>query len=504
MSRKTSLVAQEERSPNEAGTAGVAFAILVAGAIFSASVLSLVLVAEDHTVPSAGSMDEPLQEAQAEMILEMMMRSEGVTVDGETIRFGLGDMKGGLQQDGLIRVGVQQHDDVQKVKNPRDPDSYKSMLNAFQARIDAGGETPLGDALDRDFDFRLQIRPLGVDKAGVDLSGLRVAYIGDACFASGELIQECAQLGKKNTFQASRLQYQYFFSDEAEEETGLLSSLGVRFRDQLHFQPSQTAENAQASARNRDRVDQRDLSDEGAPGNAYAAAWQTVDGVSIAEGDVFADQRSYLRDQLKDRLALYDVVVIGTGVDAGSLVNLRSSLDRWVDEGGHLVVLGVEESDSKSFRGLFQQDRTATAGPAEAPRDDHALLTFPHALRWQEYDLPAQGWLLDGNDSKHFTPVLRSGDAEVLATSKKGAFGEGSVVLSMLDPSDVVDRVGTKEARALLANLIVNAKIDPVLVDLGPPIPTDRPIGQSMRMSHFQDEHLGQVPVQITLHLWYT
>jgi len=474
-----------------------------------ATVGTVVVVTHDKATPSAESVAEPVQNAQAELLLEMMLRSEGVWADGQLARFGLASADGGLQRNELDKVsvsttgtgmdgsgsgsgGIKKH---VPALDPAEAVVYEDMKDSF-AGVVSGSEA----ATTQTFDFHVRIEPIAMDEAGYDLSGLRVGYIGDACFTEDGVIADCVATGEKKTHQATSLQYQYFFNDDAERETDMLAELGVQFMNQLQFKPAAAVDGLDPGL-----DDILDLLDDEDAESAYNESWQEVEGIEIATGDVYADYKDYLRDHFRPRIDLYDVIILGSGVDLGTLDNVRGNLHNWVKEGGQLIVLGTGLEEDDPLRPIVWQTVVEQEGTPQAAEPEHGLLTFPFRLRWQEYPDPGLAFELDENDAQGFAYVLdHDADVVVLATSVADAYDQGGVLLSMHRPGAVHREVGSMEGERFLTNLLVNAKIEPMVVDYGPEVPDDRPVGQALRVSFFDDPHFGQIPVRVTLHFWYT
>ncbi|MCA1811013.1 MAG: hypothetical protein LC623_03260, partial [Halobacteriales archaeon] len=159
-------------------------------------------------------------------------------------------------------------------------------------------------------------------------------------------------------------------------------------------------------------------------------------------GDVYPDVKGYIDANLAGRLAGYDLLVVGSGVDQSSLTAnaVKSAIRDWVLAGGTLVVLGSDKSNYQWMQPLFDSGIKTANGAASAPDPSHPLLQEPHTLDWPNYNDHSLGWDIKTDG---FSDVIVKDGQDVMAVSDDGSLGSGRVILTTYLPREIAATMGS-------------------------------------------------------------
>jgi hypothetical protein len=234
-----------------------------------------------------------------------------------------------------------------------------------------------------------------------------------------------------------------------------------------------------------------------------------------AAGDVYRDLPSVLDGAFATALALpgeaaYDVVVVGSNVNHTAMTTAaaRNQLAAWVRAGGLLVLLGAEAQDAAWLDPLFGASLVGGGGPLDVRDPTHPVLHAPEELTHATYRDGDRSWRLDDTTTAgRFTHVaLRdpgTGRDTVLALSKPGQFGNGSIILTSWQLYSLTQPQVERESLATLYNFLLYA-LGYLYVDFGPDVPEHVEVGSSARIATaphpiFKGE---RVLVRVSLHMF--
>lgn len=456
----------------DAAAAPVAF--MVAGVVFlSAVTAGLAFAALWDGEGSGDEVEGAGRHARAQSLAAILVESPGLGWDvgpDAVTRLGLAQSPGVLNMSYLeaLRGAVA----------ASDPTNGKVDYEEALASLDLAGSGQ---------DFHLRIRPIGLGEADrLPLDSLRVAYIGDwASLASVTVDLGTDEQMKADAQAALDLQMAAQTRNERDE----LVALGLDFIDGIHI----------TTAAPTILVDIPLLPD---------VPLLTQLSLPLIEGDVYPDHKQYLDAVLANRLPTYDVVIVGTGVDQSTLTSAvtKNAVRDWVLAGGVLVVLGSDSQNFQWLQPLFSVGVTTVNGGAFAPDPLHPILNDPNPLAWELYNNHGLGWdLKDQGASANyddFVHVVVEDGEDTLTYSKTGAFGSGHVMLTTWRPKEIHDQISQLEAQFFVENLLTFYLAEDVRLDYGPTVPSDADVRSGVRQAMIQHPVLGNVAVQIDVHVW--
>lgn len=433
--------------------------LLVAGTIFLAAVASLLV-----SVPRASQSDEAgpaARQVEADGLADVLVESPGIGWEqGPDLvrRLGLAAPNGtGLDP---ARIEALKGAGLEAAANG------KVDYAEAQRSLGIGGASA---------DFHLSIHPLGVASllANASLGHLRVGYVADWQDLPGVHLPRGTPDGQLAALANLRLNETSAPGTAAERQA--LASIGVSFTDRVHVARGSPVATV-------DRPPATPILD--------------VLGVPFLDGDVYPDRKQHLDAVLPARLPLYDVLVIGSGVDHSTLTAnaVKEGIRDWVVAGGHLIVLGSGLQGYQWLQPMFSAG-VVTANSLVIDADpNHPLLTQPNALAWESYASHGRGWDLDDAEGSFNHVVVQDG-LDVLAISRDGAFGAGRVVMTTYLPREVAAALGPDEAAGFFQNIALFAERTHLHLEYGPPL--DRFDAVAVRQATLPDPLLGPVPVRV-------
>ncbi|HUR25154.1 MAG TPA: hypothetical protein VM327_03960 [Candidatus Thermoplasmatota archaeon] len=465
--------------------AGQVVAFMVAGAIFLAAV-GAVLVVSQGAAKKAPEAREANKQVQAAGLADILFGSPGVGwgSDPDTMqRLGLLAGNGsGLDATHMeaLRGGMADSSDNGKV------DYEDALLSLGLDPNDTAG-------------FHLRIYPVGLNQVATP-HNLRIAYVADwtslvtVSFANPVLPLLTAETGAMK----ANVALNGSISDPAkmlvqDKERQAIRGLGMSFRDRMYL----------TTGSPRVIVDYPGL----VPDKDLLGGPTSVLNLGLLEGDVYPDHRDYLRSVLPSRLARYDVVIVGSGVDHASLLDSKEDIKNWVTvNGGTLIVLGSPDQSTAWLNPLLNVGVNTVNGAPTAPDIAHPLLKEPNALAWTSYDSFGQGWDIQERGAvaayQDFSHVIIQDGEDVLAVSKEASFGEGRVLLTTYRPGSIAGSISLLEAKAFLENMVTYADRSLLYLDYGGMVPADQPVALSVRQSWLWDDVYGQVTVRMEVLAW--
>lgn len=336
------------------------------------------------------------------------------------------------------------------------------------------------------WDFRVTVAPIGLadELAAMDLSGIRTAYIGSWASAPSALVVDDA-----HRVQAARVSVDATMAGVAATERQALVALGLGFDNEVELGSLALDVHVDGSPK-------KHITETSTPESLY--------------GDVFPDQKQYLVGMLPTRLAHYDLLVVGSGVQHPALTSdeVKNAIRDWVVDGGTLLVLGSDSQSTQWLQPLFHVGTTNVNGGAYAPHTTHPMLREPHELSWQEYGTPAKAWdIRDQGAQAHeddFDHVIMASDGDLLAVSRPGAFETGTIMLTSYQPGNLPAGLGLSQTQAFLHNMIVFMDRSHLYLEYGAMPPHGVEIGSAVRHNLLHDDALGLVPVRIHVLVWRT
>lgn len=448
--------------------------LLVAAAIFMAAVAAVIMTTQQSGGDPTAA-DSAAQEIEAASLAEILVGSPGVgwTSDPDQLqRLGLAASNG----SGLDAGSIAALKGAMAVSLDNDRVDYPDA----QASL---GLDPNGSQ-----QFHIRMYPVGMtDVYDSSLSGIRVGYIAD--FSSLPSITIPVGTPSSLYVVEANAQLNVSMGPSTVLERQAIDDLGLQFNDRVYMtalSPSVT-------------VDLLLLPDQ---------SLTSLLGVSAIEGDVYPDIKSYLDANLPSRLATYDMLIVGGGVEHSTLTAnaVKDGIRDWVLDGGMLVVMGSNAQAYQWLQPLFHSGVATVNGAAMAPDVSHPLLKEPNELSWTDYDSHGRGWdIKDTGSGAHyddFSHVIVQDGEDVLAISKDGAFGDGRILLTTYVPREIAATMGIGEAMGFVENIILFADRTNLYLEYGPEAPLGTPVSVAVRQSWLYDELLGQVPVRVEVQTW--
>jgi len=450
---------------------GQVLGVLVAGVVFLATIGTVLWTTRnasvDHdTVEAAG------QRAQAEALVSLLVGSEGAGWDAgpdAVARMGLLDDGGGLSLSKMDSLrGVQLETTL-----------GNGLMDYEEARTSLGIGGAAGAA-----DFHLRVYPVGLGTAVLqsDLSHLRTAYVGDWVVLATAVVG----IGTQEQMSGSaRTQLDLTMASGTYEERAMLDDLGLGFGDRMHITTG--FPNVLVQVAPLVHVPITDLVDE-----------------TLLDGDVYPDDKEYLKGALAGRLDEYDVLVIGSGVQHNALNDgtTKAAIESWVFGGGMLIVLGSASANNQWLQPLFHVSTTTANGAPYVGDITHPLLSTPHVLDWEGFGTGGAKWSLPTTGSyaafDSFSHVVMADGKDILAVSNEGAYGDGRIFLTSYMPRDLSGGSG----QDLLHNMILYADREHLFLDYGPPVPDGVTVAAAVRHTYVIDDDIGQVPMRIEVLVW--
>lgn len=207
-------------------------------------------------------------------------------------------------------------------------------------------------------------------------------------------------------------------------------------------------------------------------------------------GDVYPDIKTVMNNDLANNLSAghYDALVVGSNVDQNAMTSAaaKNAVRDFVLGGGLLVVFGSDAQQVTWLQPLFHASLTTSGNGIGTPDPTHPILHTPEELSYTTYPDNGKAWELNSPDSAHFTNVLvRSGtqkQTDVLAVSKPGHFGNGSIVLGGWQPYNLTSPQDPWEAKRVLYNFLEQG-LGALYVDFGPSIPSYAEVASASRLA---------------------
>jgi hypothetical protein len=420
------------------------------------------------------SADAATQDVQAEGLADILVGTSGVSwaAGADQIgRLGLAASNGsGLSQSSINAL------------------KGAMMASTANGKLDyEDAQRSLGMDPDGAQDFHIRVYPVGMDTVyDASLSGLSVGYIGDWSSLPTVTVPLLTPVTEIPAVANSLLNAT--MAANTAQERHALDTLQFGFDDRVYT----TDTNPPVLV---DRV-------------APLADQQVTDylGLDELEGDVYPDDKTYLSAVLPGRLAQYDVLVVGSGVDHSTLTAnaVKDGIRDWTLAGGTLVVLGSSAQAYQWLQPLFHTGVATVNGAALAPDVSHPLLKEPNELDWTSYDSHGRGWdIKDAGSGAHyddFSHVIVQGGEDVMAVSKDGAFGQGRIMLTTYMPREFAGGLG--EMMAFFENVALFADRSHLYLEYGPAAPGNTAVSIAVRQSWLYDDLLGQVPVMVEIASW--
>lgn len=223
--------------------------------------------------------------------------------------------------------------------------------------------------------------------------------------------------------------------------------------------------------------------------NDIGYGW-VVDNVQVKVADSIVARKTFESPE-------YDLLVIGSDALRSAFTpdDIKDAIRDYVDDhGGRIIVLGGETNTNTNWlERLFDAGVGGAGGGVASPDPTHPMLTLPNKLNSGSY---AQGTAWDvsaGDASGLFHTVTGTAeDHPYLAVSRQGAWGSGSasdgaVILTSYKPGGWEKA----EARKFFANSLVFGKYHHVYLEVGPPVPTDIPVGTATRSATMNTTRTG-------------
>lgn len=255
--------------------------------------------------------------------------------------------------------------------------------------------------------------------------------------------------------------------------------------------------------------------------NAFHPDYDHASVPYAAGGDVYPDIKTVMNNDVQAMLiddkgtpstsddeatlANYNVLVVGSHVDHQVMTSAaaKQAIRDWVYAGGTLIVLGSNDQAVQWLQPIFHSSISSASGGLSVPDLSHPVLTVPNDLDYEAYSSHGLAWDFSRpQDEEHFTHVIQQGDDHVLTLSDYGEFGAGRVLLSAYQAYDLME--GPEDAACtlpdvtaacdgimLVHNLVTQAYAG-LFLDYGPPLPTDRTVGASIRLASVWHPELEQ------------
>ncbi|MFA5944912.1 MAG: hypothetical protein WC876_10655, partial [Candidatus Thermoplasmatota archaeon] len=283
--------------------------LVVAAAIFMSAVSAVLLLSRSAGDDRAAA-DEATQDIEATSLADLLVGSAGVgwaSGPDDLERLGLGASNGsGLQDSSILALkGAME----------------QSMTNGKVDYADAQASLGIDPAGTQEFHIRMY--PVGMSTVyDSSLSGIRVAYIAD--FTS--LANVVVPLGTPQSLYAAQAnaQLNLTMGPSTVFERQAIRDLGLAFTDRIYITSASPSVVVDMLAPLPDVL------------------LLTALGVPSLAGDVYPDIKSYLDANLPSRLAQYDIIIVGSGVEHSSLTAnaVKDGIRDWVLAGGMLVMMG--------------------------------------------------------------------------------------------------------------------------------------------------------------------
>jgi hypothetical protein len=263
-------------------------------------------------------------------------------------------------------------------------------------------------------------------------------------------------------------------------------------------------------------------------------------------GDVFPDTKKAMNNDLPARLLNADgtpnyertnVLVVGSNVDQNAMTSqsAKGTIRDWVVGGGTLIVFGSGDGNVNWLEPLFHSAIRSGSGPISTPDISHPILHTPDVLDdpAHNYDARGHAWRFNGQTAQIqanqatalFTNVIVEGNQQtgnpLLADSKPGAIGNGSIILTSYFPYDVYGSgpvgpakglqsqgpnacpgytMGSCEALKFVHNLLMAGYAD-LYLDYGPECPQETNCIPDVRTAQIRHP-LFTDPIQLRLNVF--
>lgn len=238
-------------------------------------------------------------------------------------------------------------------------------------------------------------------------------------------------------------------------------------------------------------------------------------GLTLIDGDVYPDltddidglpgTQQYLDAALFDsgRLALYDVVVMGSEIEQNLLDPNKAELLAYVEGGGVIFILGSDEMTPSWMNGNLLEYNAGQnkkySGPLTTPDDSHAILTTPNKLDYQAYAFATKRWVLD--EREQYTVVIGQSNKNPtdLGVSNDGLYpAGGAVFVSNLD----VYELPLEERFKVLANKLVYVFLRSLFIDFGPELDPHSLARSASRILPIETKAGTLIDAKILLYVW--
>lgn len=236
--------------------------------------------------------------------------------------------------------------------------------------------------------------------------------------------------------------------------------------------------------------------------------------------------------QGEPRYDITNVLIVGSEVNHAAMTSgaAKFAVRDWVLGGGTLIAFGSEAGNVNWLQPLFHAAIRSSSGGISTPDIAHPILHVPNELDdpANTYDAHGQTWNFNGQTAQAqddeasalFTNVIvAGGDAlqgdPLLAHSRPGALGSGSVILTAYLPYDLYGSersalpggakcpdltLGECEGMRFIHNLMMSAYGD-LYLDYGPPCPAWTNCVPSVRSALVQHPDFA-VPIELKLNVY--
>jgi hypothetical protein len=228
-------------------------------------------------------------------------------------------------------------------------------------------------------------------------------------------------------------------------------------------------------------------------------------------GDVYPDIKGVMNNDLATNLSAghYDALVVGSNVDQNAMTSgaAKFAVRDFVLSGHLLIVFGSQAQTVTWLQPLFHSSLITSGNGIGTPDPTHPILHTPEELSYTTYPDNQNAWTLNDQDAPHFTDVIiRDGTnkaTDVLAVSKPGHFGNGTIVLSGWEPYALTQPQDPLEAMRVLYNFLEQG-LGALYVDFGPSIPPYAEVASSSRLATADNPVVAgeQVLVRMVLYVF--
>lgn len=440
---------------------GASFQFIVAGSVLVV-VVGVALLSTQQLATDDLEVDAVSNELRSQSLLQVVSGDTWSWSEGtKSIGSGFGNSAVGFPVTSMVHLKSAQWDSI----------TSNEKFDYAEARSTWGMGS--GD------DMHLRIVP--VTSTGMyDLSGLDVAYIGD-WNAVGTVYADIA-VGDAAIMSNVRAEVDTDMDAATVVERQLLAALGADFDNNVHITAAFPTV----------------LIDTSPPLNTSLLPLVSVlADTSVMAGDVYLDDPDNLGSILKPRLANYDVVVIGAGVDNNALLqaNLDDALVSHVQGGGLLIQLGATSSHSWLQSMASAGNDTANRGLI-SPDVHHPVLEWPTNVVPEVFDQTS------GLNPSHLTPqafhrILGPATAPTLVVNQQGALANGTAIVTSMD----ITEDQTQGAR-LLTNMFAYYARQDLFLEFGPSIPEGEQVAAATRTVWGDDGGGNKVALRMTLYFW--